>query len=218
MTDKKLTIIAYRCPHCGAGVMSAIDVFSLGSPMIKLKCSCRESELTLVKQDDGKINITVPCIICPKPHNFVLDPAVLQNKDEFLLPCPYSDMSACFIGDINYVRARLAQSELELLDLMEKNGISDFSAFREANTDDGDDAIDSELTQSILFVLSELEAENKIFCKCKDKKYDNEKYGYEISSEGVRVKCRDCGAEQLISTNNSLVAHTFLDADALYLK
>lgn len=218
MTDKKQTIIAYRCPHCGAGVMSAIDVFSLDSPMIKLKCSCRESEITLVKQNDGKINLTVPCIICPKPHSFVLDPTVLQNKDELLLPCPYSDMSACFIGDINYVRARLAQSELQILDLMEKNGIHDFSAFREANMDDGDDAIDSELTQSILFVLSELEAENKIYCKCKNAEFDNEKYGYEISSEGVRVTCRDCGAERLIPTNNSLITHAFLDADALFLE
>ena len=71
----------------------------------------------------------------------------------------------------------------------------------------------------MIFVLSELEAENKIFCKCEhSNEIDEEKYGFEVRSEGVLVRCRDCGAERVIPTDNSLNTHAFLDADALYLE
>ena len=62
-------------------------------------------------------------------------------------------------------------------------------------------------------------AEGKIFCKCERKhEVDEEKYGFEVFSDGVLVKCRDCGAECKIATDNSLNTHAFLDADALYLE
>ena len=217
--EKKQTTIAYRCPHCGAGVMSAIDVFTLAAPMIKLKCDCGGSEMSIVRQADGKIRITAPCIICPKPHSFLVSPKVFFGKEEFFLQCPYSDLDVCFLGEMDYVKANLAKGELKLLELMEQNGIGDFSAFKNANTEDEDDTLDSELLQSVVFVLSELEAENKIFCRCEHtNEIDEEKYGFEAKRDGVLVKCRDCGAERLIPTDNSLNTHAFLDADALYLE
>ena len=217
--DKKQTTIAYRCPHCGAGVMSMIDVFTLSAPMIKLKCDCGGSEMTVVKQADGKIRLSVPCIVCPKPHNFLVSSNVFFGNEEFFLHCPYSDMDICFIGEMDYVKANLARGEYELIKLMEEHGLTDLSAFRELNEDDPDDALDSELTQSVIFVLSELEAEGKIFCKCEhSEQVDEEKYGFEIQSDGILVKCRDCGAERMIHTNNSLNTHAFLDADSLYLE
>ena len=48
--EKKQTTIAYRCPTCGAGIMSAVDIFALSAPMVKLKCSCGCSEMTIKKQ------------------------------------------------------------------------------------------------------------------------------------------------------------------------
>ena len=217
--EKKQTTIAYRCPRCGAGVMSIIDVFTLSAPMIKLKCDCGGSEMTIVKQADEKIRITAPCIICPKPHSFLVSPKVFFGKEEFFLNCPYSDLDVCFIGEMDYVKANLAKSELKLLELMEQNDIGDLSSFKNANTEDEDEALDSELAQAVIFVLSELEAENKIFCKCEhSNEIDEEKYGFEVRSEGVLVRCRDCGAERVIPTDNSLNTHAFLDADALYLE
>ena len=216
---KKQTTIAYRCPHCGAGVMSMIDVFTLSAPMIKLKCDCGGSEMTIVKQNDGKIRLTVPCIICPNPHSFLVSPNVFFGKEEFFLQCPYSDMNVCFLGEMDYVKANLARGELELMELMEKSGIADLSAFREANADDSNEVLDSEIAQSVIFVLSELEAEGKIFCKCEHSHdIDEEKYGFEARSDGVLVRCRDCGAERVIPADNSLNAHAFLDAEALYLE
>ena len=196
-----------------------VDIFTLSAPMIKLKCECGGSEMTMLKQSDGKIRLTVPCIVCPKPHSFLLSQNVFFGKDEFFLQCPYSDMNVGFLGEIEHVKANLARGEYELIKLMEESGISDLSVFREANKEDEDQALDSELTQSVLFVLSELEAEGKIFCRCeRSENIDAEKYGYEIKSGGVLVKCRDCGAQRFIPTDNSMSAHAFLDAEELYLE
>lgn len=216
--ENKQTTIAYRCPTCGAGVMSVVDIFALSAPMIKLKCECGGSEMTMVKQSDGKIRLTVPCIVCPNPHSYVLSPSVFFGKEEFFLQCAYSDLDVCFLGELEYVKANLARSEYELIKLMEENGIEDFSAFRRANEDENDDSLDSEQAQSVIFVLSELEAENKIFCHCEHTcEVDEEKYGYEVRRDGVLVKCRDCGAQRMIPTDNSLNTHAFLDADELHL-
>lgn len=219
--ENKKTTVAYRCPACGSGVMSAVDIFLLGAPMIKLKCDCGGSEMTVVKQNDGKIKMTVPCLFCPRPHSFTLSSDIFFGKDDFFLNCPYSDMDVGFIGDTDHVKADLAKNELELMELMEKSGISDLGAFRRANEEDPDEALDSELTQSVLFVLSELEAEGKIFCRCehaKDGVVDEEKYGFEVNAGSVTVRCRDCGAECTIPTDNSLKTHAFLDADLIYLE
>ena len=217
--DNKQTTIAYRCPHCGAGVMSEMDIFTLSAPMIKLKCDCGGSEMTVVKQADGRIRMTVPCLFCPKPHSFLISARIFFGKEDFFLQCPYSNMDVCFLGDMDHVKANLARGEYELMNLMEENGISDLSAFREANTENEAEALDSELTQAVIFVLSELEAEGKIYCKCDhEHEIDEEKYGFEIFSDGVLVKCRDCGAERKIPTDNSLNTHAFLDASAIYLE
>ena len=217
--ENKQTTIAYRCPHCGAGVMCALDIFTLSAPMIKLKCDCGGSEMTVMKQSDGKIRLNVPCLFCPKPHSFLVNSKVFFDSEGFFLQCPYSDMDICFLGDMNQVKANLARGELKLMELMEEHGISDLSAFHNANVEDEEEALDSELTQSVIFVLSELEAEGKIFCKCEHTgKIDEEKYGFETFSNYLLVKCRDCGAERKIPTDNSLNTHAFLDADALYLE
>ena len=217
--ENKQTTIAYRCPKCGAGVMSLIDIFTLSAPMIKLKCDCGGSEMTMHKQNDGKIRLEVPCIICPKPHSFLISSNMFFSKDEFFLQCPYSDMDVCFLGDMDHVKANLAKGEYELIKLMEENGIRDLGSFREANELDDEEALDSELTQNVIFVLSELEAEHKIFCRCEhSNEIDEEKYGFEVHSGSVLVKCRDCGAQRSIPTDNSLNTHAFLDADALYLE
>ena len=37
---EKHTTVAYRCPFCGSGVMSAVGLFGLSADMVKLKCPC----------------------------------------------------------------------------------------------------------------------------------------------------------------------------------
>ena len=199
--------------------MCALDIFTLSAPMIKLKCDCGESEMTVVKQSDGKIRLTVPCLFCPKPHSFLVNSKVFFGSEDFFLQCPYADVDVCFLGDMDHVKANLARGEYELMNLMEEHGISDLSKFRKANEGNEEEALDSELTQNVIFVLSELEAERKIFCKCEHtNEINEEKYGFEVFSDHVLVRCSDCGAKREIPTDNSLNTHAFLDADSLYLE
>ncbi|MBQ9760318.1 MAG: hypothetical protein IJW16_03095 [Clostridia bacterium] len=209
----KHTTVAYRCPHCGAGVMSAVGAFSLSADMVKLKCDCKKSEMTLVHRPDGKVRLTVPCIVCAQPHHFTVSEKVFYGKELFVLPCPYSDINLAFLGEINLVKAELARSELELLDMMEKSGVEDLQSLHE----DGETLPDPQILDIVMFVIHDLDAEGKIFCKC-DVADNGREYDAEITDEGVRVSCRKCAASRLIPTDSHLAAHAFLNADALYLE
>ncbi|MBQ1956202.1 MAG: hypothetical protein II365_00355 [Clostridia bacterium] len=212
--ETKKTTVAYRCPHCGAGIMSAVDVFSLNADMVKLKCTCQKSELTIVKTNDGKIRLVVPCILCPRPHNFVISSSIFFGKDLFVLPCAYSDINICFIGEINHVKAELARSELELLDLLEQSGVDSFEALH--GNESVPDLTDPQILDIVMFVIKDLDEEGKILCRCKDGEEKN--FDVEVTDDGVRVNCTKCGASRLIPTDSTLAAHAFLNTDSLYLE
>ena len=212
--DPKQTTVAYRCPHCGAGVISAVNLFSLSADMVKLKCSCGKSELKAVISADKRVRLTVPCIICAKPHTFTLNSTLFFDKELFSMQCPYSDIDLAFMGEINLVKAELARSELELLDLLEKSGLKDVELFEESNEDS---ISDSQILDIVMFVINDLDAEGKIYCKC-DACENGRQYDAEIRGEGILVSCRKCAASRLIPADSRLAAHAFLNADALYLE
>lgn len=209
--DPKQTTLAYRCPHCGAGVMSLVGLFSLTADMLKLKCDCGKSELTLV-YSDGKVRLTVPCLFCPNPHTFTLNSSVFFGKELFVLPCPYADVNIAMTGDVNNVKAELARGELQLIEMLEESGIDSLEAFHAKE----EVFTDPQIYDIIMFVIRELDAEGKIYCNCKN---DSEKeYDVEVEDEGVRVTCKKCGATRLIPTDTLLAANAFLNADSLYLE
>ena len=210
--ESKQTTVAYRCPHCGAGVLSAVGLFQLHADMVKLKCSCGQSEMKIVYGKDGKLRFTVPCILCPNPHNFTVSPILFFNKELFVFPCPYSDINICMMGETNHVKAELSRTELELLDLLEKSGIDSFDILH----GDGEDILpDPQVTEIVTYVVKELDAEGKIRCRCPEDHEGN--YDAEIRSDGVMVTCRDCGASRLIPADSLISAHDFLNADSLEL-
>lgn len=213
--DPKQTTVAYRCPHCGAGIMSAVDLFALSADMVKLKCTCGESEMTAVYSKDGKVRLTVPCILCAKPHTFTLNSTLFFGKDLFTMSCPYSDINIACIGETNQVKAELARGELELLDLMEQSGLKDIGSLQ--GETDGDSLTDPQILEIVMFVINDLDAEGKIFCKC-DPADNGRQYDADVLDNGVLVSCRKCGASRLIPTDSRLGAHAFLNADALHLE
>ena len=218
--DAKQTTVAYRCPDCGAGVMSAVNIFSLSADMVKLKCTCGKSEMTVVSQKDGKIRLTVPCIACPTPHTFALTSSLFFGKELFSLQCPYSDFGIACFGEINQVKAELARGELELLDLLEQSGIDCAEFFGgEGRREENEEPTlsDPQVREIVMFVINDLDAEGKIYCKC-DHSDNGRQYDAEILDDGVRVTCRKCAASRLIPTDSSLSAHAFLNADALHLE
>ena len=217
--ESKETTLAYRCPHCGTGVMSAVGMFSLTADMLKLKCPCGKSEMQVVYSKDGKIRIKVPCLLCANGHNYTVSKNIFFDRDLFVLPCPCSDINIAFMGEVNSVKAELSRTELELLEILEENGIDGFSAINEESEKY---LSDPQITEIIMFVIRDLEAENKIFCKCPPRSDGSPERSYDVEiledGDGIRVSCPECGAERLIPTDGLLSAHAFLNCDALYLE
>ena len=214
--EPKKTTVGYRCPHCGAGVISVASMLSLGADMLKLKCDCGESELSLVFSKDGLVRLSVPCILCPNPHTFTVRKSLFFEKDLFCLPCPYSDLNLCMIGDTNLVKAELSRTELELMQIMEENGIESFAAL---HREDGCEELpDPEIRDIVMFVIKELDADGKILCRCEEKPEEGGSYDVEVGADRVRVVCRNCGAERTIPTDSYLAAHAFLNCDELRLE
>ena len=214
--DPKQTTVAYRCPHCGAGVMGLVGLFTLSADMIKLKCSCGESEMSIVYSKDGKVRLTVPCILCPNPHTFTVNSSVFFKNDLFMLPCPYSDINICVTGEENNVKAELARTELQLLDMLEQSGLDNFDAFHGEQT-----LTDPQVMDIIMFVLNDLDSEGKIYCKCDHNTYTSdseERYEAEVLPEGIKVTCKKCGASKTIPSNSLISANEFLNAESLTLE
>ena len=213
--NPKQTTVAYRCPHCGAGIMSLVDPFTLNADMVKLRCDCKRSEMAVVYSNDGKVRLTVPCIFCPKPHSFVVNSSVFFGKDFFVLPCPYSDINIAMMGETNNVKAELARTELELLDMLEKSGLESFEEIRAENEQD-EFLGDPQIFDIIMFVINDLDAEGKIYCKCKDEGEGD--FEVEVLDDGIKVSCKKCGASRIIPTDGLLAANAFLNADSLYFE
>lgn len=211
--ESKQTTLAYRCPHCGAGVMSAVSMFHLKGSMIRLKCDCGKSVMEATPTKDGKVHLTVPCIICPNPHRFTVSESIFFGKELFALPCPYSDINICVMGETNHVKAELSRTELQLLDLMEKSGISNFESLHEEAEKH---VTDPQVLEIVLFVVRDLDEEGKIKCRCAEG--EEREYDAEILPEGVRVTCKKCGATKLLPTDSLLDAHDFLNCDSLELE
>lgn len=210
--------VAYRCPHCGAAVYSGINLFMLTADMLKLKCTCGKSEMTLVttQSDREKVRLTIPCMFCPKPHQVPLSRSLLFDRELFTLQCPYTDITICCIGEENHVKAEMARSELELLRLLEDNGITDPSVLHGEDTELPDNfPTDPQVRDIVMFVIGELDAEGKIKCHCHDA--GPHTYDVSIENDGIRVSCQCCGASRLIPTDSSLAAHAFLHSDSLDL-
>ena len=211
--DPKQTTLAYRCPACGGGVMTAVSLFHLKGSMIRLKCDCGESMMEALPTGDGKVRLTVPCLICPTPHHYTVSESIFFGQELFALPCPYSDVNICMMGETNHIKAELSRTELQLLDLMEEQGVTDFKALHQQAEQT---VTDPQILEIVLFVIRDLDEEGKIYCRCAEG--EEREYDAEVLPEGVRVTCRKCGATKLVPTDSLVTAHDFLNCDSLRLE
>lgn len=211
----KQTILSYRCPSCGAGVMSAVDIFKLSADMVKLKCDCGESSMTaLYVKDNGKskIRLTVPCLFCPKPHSFTVSSSVFFNNDLFLLACPYTDMTISAIGEIDKVKAELSRSELELFELIEKlggEGISMLNGIREQ-----EDEANHEIRETVLSVIKILDSEGNIKCSCNEGEGD---YELSVSKDDFTLECKACSCKTTLHVDSVPSAHSLIELSEIRL-
>ena len=209
--DAKQTTVAYRCPKCGAGVMSIVGLFNLCADMVKLKCDCGESEMSVVYNKDSKLTFTVPCIFCPKPHQYTVSSNLFFSKDLFTLSCHYTGINIAMMGETNAVKAELARTELELLDMLEKSGLEDLERLKGEET-----LSDPQVLEILLYVIKELDEEGRIRCNCAEG--EEREYEIEFLKSSMLITCKQCGAKKEIPTQSLIDAHEFLNADELVLE
>lgn len=208
----KTTTVAYRCPVCGEITYGTVGVLNLGGNLVKLKCPCGESEITLQNTEDGKIRIVIPCMFCPNPHTFVISSKVMFSEPIFAFSCPYSDIDMCFIGEKGEVDKAVKESEEmlgELLDESDRDSLHEINKNLREN-DYGDESV----RDSILFVIDDLIEENHIYCDCDDSKGD---IIIENGTDSVTVRCKKCGCSKKIICDHSIATELFLDAEKLKL-
>lgn len=211
----KETLIAYRCPDCGSGIMSVVGAFALSGDLIKLKCACGGSELQISRTSDKRLRITVPCLVCPKPHVYTIGQNTFFSREGvFTLSCTVSGLPLCFIGKKDDVTEALDVATKELNELLEDAGLDTLEGIREHS--ETADPFDASIDDVIRYTICELEDEGKIKCNCPTSAVAD--YQFEIVEDTLRVFCEKCGASVTIPMSDTAMAHDFLLSDSLELK
>ena len=214
------TTIAYRCPECGETVFSIVGIFSLSGDMIRVICkNCRGSVLTLTNSADGKVRLSVPCIACPKPHNFTLSQSLVfsrgDNDDPICLPCPYTGVDICFIGETEKVKDAIFESDNALYEMMKEAGIPDLSSIRGDEDDYDEEGYDPMVEDIVSYVLSDLREAGAIHCGCED---GHGSYSYKFYKENLIVFCENCKCARELRMTGIDDANKFLGMEELHLK
>lgn len=206
------TTVAYRCPECGGGVKSIVGIFGLSAPMLKLKCPCGDSSMTVKKTADDKIRLSVPCIVCRRDHEYVISRDLFFKNELFELPCSLSGFSLCFIGSAPQVSDALSRADEKLAKALKEAGAESLDIFKNQPSEIEEMPV-SQVYDIVRFILRELEEENAIRCNCREGDYD-----IELFEDCVSVYCKNCGAKKIISTASLQEAQAFLEIDELILK
>ncbi len=207
--DKKMTTVAYRCPACGMTVKSVMGAFVLGGDLVRLKCPCGGSELTVEQKRDGKMRVTVPCFLCPKPHIFTVSENIFYTKELFSLPCSYTGVDIGFLGSADNVEEAIKESDLLLAEMLGETPFEDVSCSKKESVFD-----DPQILDIVLFVIGDLAEEKKIYCGCEP---GEGQYEVSVTDTSVIVTCKNCGRKVEIPAGSSLAANAFLHCDELTL-
>ena len=217
--EQKQTHVAYHCPHCGMAVLGYVGEFALAADMLKIKCDCGHSALTVTYTNDKKIRLAVPCLFCENPHHFVVSQEVFFGKDIFLLGCPYMGMDVCFVGNPAPLQKALNESAKALNEFFEKNGLllpANAEKAEDAPTpsEEDDETVfpDEQVYDVIHFLVKDLEADRCIDCPCGVGPYETE-----ITAGGIRVYCAECGADYFFAVESVSQAEAFLNLNELVL-
>ena len=215
LLDKKEATIAYRCPFCGNTVTSVVGVFSLSGDMIKLRCSCKQSELTITYTPDRRMRLSVPCIACPRPHIFQIGQNTFFSREKgvFKLPCSYSGIDICFIGESGQVTDAVEKSNEEIMRMMEDAGLDDLSRIRD--NEDVNIERDPQVEEIVRLSVSMLNDSGLIKCECQNNALAD--LDFALGDGDATIFCRECGASKRIPMHGISDAMAFLESDGLTL-
>lgn len=208
--EMKNILAAYRCADCGDTVFGMTGAVALTGDMIKLKCPCGKSEMTIKNIPDGKVRITVPCVFCRSDHMFVISKKLLLSKELFTYPCPYAGVDIAFFGTEENVREAVKISDEQLSEMMTDE---ERDALFDPEGDDERSFGDEHVRDMITLVLGELADDGKIFCDCGI----SHDLAVRDGDDYVEVFCKKCGCLKRYYCENSLGTQELFDADEVHL-
>ena len=205
--------IAYRCPGCGSAVIGLVGKFALHANMLRLKCSCGDSQSLDITLKDGKVKLSVPCLFCRQNHSFVVSESLFFNSERFLLNCPYSNMDIAFIGDEDTISQELSRTEAELNMLMKNLEAEELSDIQPEDMTEAEILPDPAVYDTLRFVVKDLEADGRVHCPCGNGPYD-----LRFTDSSVQVFCENCGASYDFNASSPTMAEEYLGLDEISLK
>ena len=210
--EKTKTTVAYRCPRCGAGILSPVGVFKLNADRLVLKCTCGHSQLSITKSKDDKIRLEVPCLICRAPHNYTLSDSLFFSGKLFLLPCHVSGLDICMLGQQDEVSEALEAQGREISSMLEEAGVDTLDVF-DIN-DEKKELPDAQIYDILNLLVRELEADGKIYCECNEGPYD---VFFSEDGEHIIVACDTCKNTKEFPADSVNAAVEFLGIDEIFL-
>ncbi len=218
--NSKESTIAYRCPKCGKMVFSVVGVFTLSGDMLKLKCGCGGSEMTIQYTADRKVRLSVPCIICSNPHIYTVSSKTFFTDEVFRFSCAYSGVDICLVGEHKATIEAAKQADEDFLEILRNAGIPDFETFISAKENDDEAQAekypDPELQSMVHFMLCELEDDECISCRCGNHGHYEFKFvGNKL--DNVLIFCTECNSSISVPLGDTIAAQEFLSIDKLRL-
>ena len=207
--------IVYRCPECGVATVGIVGRFALKANMIRLKCSCeKESALDISTVGDGKIKLSVPCILCKQSHAYTVTESIFFEREKFTLSCPYSGIDIAFIGDEADVSEYLTRTEKELETILSGFEADELSDIQPMDMTEDEILPEPAIYDTIRFVVKDLEAEGRVKCPCGR----GEGYDLRFADGGIDVYCPHCGASVLLRATSPQICEEYLELDSLELR
>lgn len=180
----KTTVLATRCPECGAIIAERVNQFSLSGQQHVIKCKiCGKGYMTASLSPDHKVHLSVPCLVCPHHHPLILSSAVFFNKDLFLLQCPNSGLDICFMGTEEKVDEALRLSAQQLKEIFDEN----------RKEEENNNFLNADVMQEVMYAVEELAITNRIRCDCGEPNLS-----IVVHYDKVQLACKDCGCRKTL--------------------
>ncbi len=210
------TYIGYRCNTCGAAVIYEVSIFSLSGGEASLRCSCRETVLSVrFNSSTNQVMVYTPCIACPKPHPYQIAATTFFSEKLLIMPCSSSGLDILFIGEKGKVARELERSGKELEQLIEslqdEEYLEDCEEDCLEHKDEG--VYDEVVISQIGFILKELLLEEKIRCMCERPSLD-----IKLDYDKIILKCGRCGMGALIPAKTEGDCLSLADKEKIILK
>ncbi len=228
---RQTTYIAYICPSCGVVLTYEVNLMALVNG-IETKCRCGGSELTInFNKVTKKIQLSVPCMACPNPHPYNISCDDFFSEELLMLPCTFSGMDICFIGEREKIMREIQRTVQELEEMLRAEYELDDEDGCECGDDchcHGDDCdchshdepkelpyYDVLAMSGVLRILKEMMEEGRVSCECGA---DISDIGMTLSYDSIVLSCKDCQAQTVISAKTDGDIIRIAETDRIILK